>query len=142
MSTATWFTNDNGLDPDRCCGQVAVATVLSLHGIATSVPALERRYPPNVLFGRWGTSKHRLMDMLEDYGLAIEDLATDDLERGDIVLLSSWKWAHWCTVRQLIPGSCPEEDVIDIGNWGVDALERIQRLGLSIDDLLPQGKTS
>jgi hypothetical protein len=55
------FVNDDGDDPNRCCGQAAIATFLAILRVLptdiSTLKAIESVYPPNVLFGWLGTSR-------------------------------------------------------------------------------------
>lgn len=68
------FVNDDGLivDPAYVCGQAACATLLAYRRLVasdiSSLRSIERNHPPNLFFGRGGTSPSRIQRILAHYG--------------------------------------------------------------------------
>jgi hypothetical protein len=66
------FTNDDGQNPDIVCGQAACATLLTHCGLTKSeidtLREIEKNHPPDILFGKWGTSPWRIKAILESFG--------------------------------------------------------------------------
>jgi hypothetical protein len=72
------YTNEDGNHPNRNCGQAAAATMLTYRG-RFACPAtpdaanhimteLEDKYGADILFGLFGTSRHRMTEMIAAYG--------------------------------------------------------------------------
>jgi hypothetical protein len=68
------YVNDDGNSPINCCGQAAMATLLTKKGLqktasaSTNVKTLEAQFPPDIAWGYFGTSKQRMEQMITAHG--------------------------------------------------------------------------
>jgi hypothetical protein len=68
------YVNQDGNYPINCCGQAAMATLLTRKGLmktasaSTNVKTLEAAYPPDIAWGYLGTSKQRMQQMVQAHG--------------------------------------------------------------------------
>jgi Peptidase_C39 like family len=66
------FVNEDGQNPDNVCGQAACATLLTYCGLMRAELAtlreIEQNYPPDLFFGKLGTSPLHIQKILEHYG--------------------------------------------------------------------------
>jgi hypothetical protein len=68
------YVNEDGNSPINCCGQAAMATLLTKKGLmktasaATNVKTLEAQFPPDIAWGYFGTSKQRMEQMIKAQG--------------------------------------------------------------------------
>jgi hypothetical protein len=87
------FTNEDGLNPDNVCGLAACATLLAYCGLLrpeiASLREIEANHPPDLFFGKLGTSPLRIQAILEAYG-------ADTIQKVNTVdALTQWVDASW-----------------------------------------------
>ncbi|EYF04708.1 Hypothetical protein CAP_4183 [Chondromyces apiculatus DSM 436] len=65
------YTNGDGTNQDTVCGPAACATLLTYCGLArpdiATLRSIERSHPPDLLFGRAGSSPQRVVETLSAY---------------------------------------------------------------------------
>jgi len=84
LSRLFQFVNEDGRKPETVCGQAACATLLTYYraraGDLSTLRAIEKSHPPDVLSGHLGTSPDRIERTLKDYGVSslteVNDIAT------------------------------------------------------------------
>lgn len=74
LASIVEYTNDDGGNVETCCAQAAAATMIGFIDQDQPPPIdmvhfLEEQFPPNVMFGRWGTSPAQVVRMLDAHGL-------------------------------------------------------------------------
>ena len=66
------FINEDGQNPENVCGLAACATLLSYCGLTgaelATLQEIEKNYPPDLFFGKLGTSPQRIREILGHYG--------------------------------------------------------------------------
>jgi Peptidase_C39 like family len=81
------YTNDDGVDPGTVCGQAACVTLLTYCGAQSpdieTLRKIEKSHPPDILFGKLGTSPWRIEAILRHYrARSLEYVSTvDELKR-------------------------------------------------------------
>jgi hypothetical protein len=91
------YVNEDGALGRRNCGQAAAATLLTARGVWPAgtmavMERLERRFPPDNLGGRWGTSRRCLEHLARAYGVPLREIVGEEalcqeLDRRNPVLL-------------------------------------------------------
>lgn len=80
LSSIVEYTNDDGDLTKTNCGQAAAAVLINHYSNELQsesmkrselVRDLEKEYPPNIMFGAWGTSPTQLVKMLGSHNLKV-----------------------------------------------------------------------
>jgi hypothetical protein len=130
------YTNGDGTLCRTNCGQAAAATFLTHYGRLPAHPAdphrimttLERKHPPNVLGGVFGTSRRRVARICSSFGVPVREVPGEAALRASlirrkpvIVMLGVsagrlWRFdlpgGHW-----MVAYAC-DTDGVYLTNWG------------------------
>jgi hypothetical protein len=110
------FINEDGQNPENVCGLAACATLLTYCGLTraelATLQEIEQSYPPDLFFGKLGTSPMRIQEILEHYG-------ADDLHKANNVdALKNWVGSS-CPVICLIQNTGGLFGLKDGAHWFV-----------------------
>lgn len=86
------YVNDDGERFRTNCGQAAIATFLTHHGIlpldaanaAAIMARIEATHPPNILFGRFGTSRRQIERACRAFGCPVREVVGETALRAEL----------------------------------------------------------
>jgi ABC-type bacteriocin/lantibiotic exporter with double-glycine peptidase domain len=133
VSEIVEFVNEDGAQSQYNCGQAAIATLVKFHNKDVSVQEVEHWYPPDAMFGYFGTSKRRVEKALNGYGLNPKtitgiDAVKESLRNGipglvlcEFVFKEVWGLkipsAHWMMAFGY------DDDYIYVSNWSFNKMK-------------------
>ncbi|MCI0639036.1 MAG: hypothetical protein L0Y72_14515 [Gemmataceae bacterium] len=136
VSSIFEYTNDDGTLCNTNCGQAAAATFLTYHGkfaplagdAAQVMRRLEKCFPPDNLFGLFGTSRRCVERICKAHGVSVQPIAgraalCARLRRGQPVIVmlgvsggNFWNWdlpgGHWMVACGF------DAEHVYLTNWG------------------------
>lgn len=139
------YTNQDGTLTTWNCGQAAMATLLTHHGLLEADPGraeaqmrqIEDDYPPNVLGGWFGTSRGRVEKALRNHGLPVAEVRGEDAlraaleQRNPVAVMLGVPGPRWCGVQ--LPGGHWmiaygfDERRVYLTNWGSMSWDEFRR---------------
>jgi hypothetical protein len=103
------YRNQDGTLVEKNCGLAAAATALHHKHLYSkhNLTHLEDEYPPDILFGLFGTSKSRVCEILSAYGCRWREV------RGETALKHALRNKHLVLVML----SIPTRGILPAGHW-------------------------
>ena len=145
------YTNYDGIHVNTNCGEVAITTLLVNKGKIDNGPDavkfIENQYPPDILFGWFGTSPTQIQTVCEKFGCPLQkDSGVDNLikclQKGKLcILLIGWMeglkpCGHWTVAHKF------NDNIVSLANYDDVKIEDIDSLWSNIIPVLGGMKNS
>ena len=82
---------------DNICGQIAIKDYLDNRGYPSELDEITAQYPPDILLGKFGTSKRLIKKALLNHNIDLEECDIEELKeklinnKMCIIMISYWK---------------------------------------------------